>query len=592
MRLIFDGAFGTYYSSLYKEDENCEWASIKHRERVLSVHREYIEAGADAIKTNTFGVGAFSCDENTKKEIISKAYETALEAAGDSVRVFADIGYIDDDKAEEKYTDTAKIFADLGAKDFLFETLAEFDPILPALKFIRENVKDATVIVSFAVDQNGWTRKGLYYKILIGEALKNADYAGLNCINGPHHICKLIKNTDNFSEIKHRLSAMPNTSNPSMEHGRFFVYPDNKEYYAERLAELWAMGLGCVGGCCGSTPEHIKLFAEKINYLTEKKLFLSDSKFLPVKYANTDGKAISEKDVHSDIKTEEKFGFEQMLKKGKKVIAAEMDSPLDTDMGFMLEGCRKLRDAGCDIITIADSPLARARADSFICGAKIRRELGIEVLPHLSCRDRNQIAIKGALLGANIENISSVLAVTGDPVSGSEAKGTFAYSSFTLIDYINNLNSQVFEKNPFFICGALNIHSPNFETELKRAEKKQEKGCRCFLTQPVYTKEDTDKLKKAKDTLSAYILGGVMPIVSYRNAVFLNNEVFGINIPDSITERFKDKDRETSEKIGLETAFDICGKIKDFCDGLYIMVPLRRVDMTSELISEIRKNYI
>lgn len=576
MKLIFDGAFGTYYYSLYDDRENCELACINHPERVASIHKEYIKAGANSIKTNSFGVNRLTFpDRETRKKIIESSYNIAKNTAeGKGVNVFADIGYIDDSETEKDYLESAEIFVSLGAENYLFETLGEFRPIIPAIKYIRENVKNSVVIVSFAVDQSGWTRKGFYYEDLIGSALEYADYSGLNCLNGPHHICRLIKEISDIKTLAPKIIAMPNTSGPSVEKGRFFVYPDNKEYYGDRLFELYNMGLGAVGGCCGSTPEHIKIFTEKIKDNDQK------SSHIPILENET-------KDVTKSVKNNgsKKSLLENMLDAGEKIILCELDSPLDTDIDFMMTGAKKLKDAGCHIITIADSPLARARADSFICGAKIKRELGIEVLPHLSCRDRNHIAIKGALLGANIENINNILAVTGDPLSDSDRK--LSFNSFTLIDYINNLNSQVFNQNPFFVCGALNIHSPNFSVELKRAGKKEEKGCRCFLTQPIYTDEDIEKLKTAKETLDSYVLGGVMPIVSYKNATFLNNEVFGINIPENIIERFKDKDRETSEQIGLETAKEICEKIRNICDGFYIMVPLRRVDMTCELVRKL-----
>ena len=432
-----------------------------------------------------------------------------------------------------------------------------------------------TIFVSFAVDQNGWTRKGFYYKDLIKEALNYADYVGLNCLCGPYHIYKLISELDNLGEISQRIIAMPNSGYPSFENGRFFVYNDNKEYFSEKLLDLYKLNLAGVGGCCGTTPEYIKAFTSKISAGNiSKNISQSVATF-------------SKEDDFSKENLTHQSPFLQKLQEGKKVIAVELDSPVDGNFSLMRESAVKLKNVGCDIITVADSPLARAHADSIILSAKIKRELGIDVLPHLACRDRNHIGIKGALLGGNIEDLNNILIVTGDPLMGDKSQGKFSYNSFSLIEYVETLNGQVFQNNPFLISAALNTNHPNFDVELKRAEKKIKAGCKCFLSQPVYSEEGLAKLQKAKDCLDAYVLGGVMPCVSYKNATFLNNEVFGINIPLEIVERFKDKSREESEEIGLEISHKLSEEILKICDGLYVMIPLKRVDMICRLIENI-----
>jgi len=277
----------------------------------------------------------------------------------------------------------------------------------------------------------------------------------------------------------------------------------------------------------------------------------------------------------------------ESLESGKKIIACELDGPVDADVSFVMESSKKLKRSGCNLITIADSPLARPHADSFMISAKIKREINIEVLPHLACRDRNIIGIKGTLLGGNIENINNVLAITGDPLQNSKSKGNFDLNSFTLTEYINELNREVFVKRPYCIASALNVNSSNFETELNRAEKKVRKGSQVFLTQPIYTDEAVERLKRAKETLGVYILGGIMPVVSYKNAMFLNNEVYGINIPNEMVEKFKGKDREESLEIAKDISIEIASKIKDICDGYYFMIPLKKIDLICDIINSI-----
>ncbi|MGL4369838.1 MAG: methylenetetrahydrofolate reductase, partial [Spirochaetota bacterium] len=261
------------------------------------------------------------------------------------------------------------------------------------------------------------------------------------------------------------------------------------------------------------------------------------------------------------------------------------------DAGFLLSSARLIRLAGADIITIADSPLSRTRADSIMLAAKVKRETGAEVMPHLSCRDRNHIAVKGALLGAAIENISAVLAITGDPLpqSGKGEKGVFSFNSFSLMQYIQSLNSDVFTAAPFIIGGALNVSASNFDIELKRAEKKTAQGASFLMTQPLFSRQSIQNFLKAKKRLACTLLAGILPIAGYRNALFLNNEVSGISIPDEIIEKLKDTEREEAAKISLSFCRQIIDAVFAEADGFYIMTPLKRTDLVAECITYIRK---
>lgn len=223
--------------------------------------------------------------------------------------------------------------------------------------------------------------------------------------------------------------------------------------------------------------------------------------------------------------------------------------------------------------------------------AKIQREVGIPTIPHFTCRDQNMIGLKSLLVGGNIENIHNVLVVTGDPVPADnrrDIKGVFSTNSYHLIEYIQTLNQDIFQSNPYFIGGALNVNSKRFEFELKRALKKQEMGVRFFLTQPIYSEDAIENLKLAKQTLSVKILAGFMPIVSYRNAVFLNNEVAGIDIPEKVIARMEGQTSEFVQKISLDYCMDLILKIGHDCDGYYLMTPLKKYQMIAELIKRMK----
>jgi len=574
--LFFDGAFGTYYYDLYN-DTKCEFSNILHSDRVFNIYKKYIDVGANSIRTNSFGANYLLTEDKEQLDnIIRKSYEIAVSAVGNKrVKIFADIGYINGQDVEpDRYIDVVDVFINCGAKNFIFETLAEYDVIIPAIDYIKSKVKDACVFVSFAVLQDGYSRKGMHYKDLLNIASKNenVDYIGLNCICGPAHMYNLISKLDIKSYNK-KFFAMPNSGYPSTVNGRLF-YEDNAEYFSNKLNDIYNLGLSGVGGCCGTTPEHIKLSIRKIKL----------------------NSAIVSNETKEEIyiKTEAKFesnNILNLLREGKKPIAVELDPPINANCDFILDAAMKLKLAGADIITIADSPLSRARADSIIIAAKIKREIGIEVLPHLSCRDRNHIGIKAALLGANIENINDILVVTGDPIPYSKESnnGMFSYNSFSLISYINKLNEELFVNSPYCTYAALNVNNDKFGVEIKRALKKETNGAKVFFSQPIYSNESISNLFDAYDELNSYIFAGIMPVISYKNAMFLNNEVYGINIPDDIVNRFKDKTPEECEAISLDFSMGIINSISDKCHGYYLVTSLRKVGLICELIKKIRK---
>lgn len=572
--LFFDGAFGTYYHERYGNDEKCEMANIHAPERVEKIHLEYIASGARAIRTNSFGVNsALFGDALLRRELIEKSYEIAVNAANeaDGVEVFADIGYVyspTSDTAAD-YLESAGIFIECGAKNFLFETLAELDPVLPAVRLIREKAKDSVIMISFAVSADGYTSTGLYYRNLIEQARDcGADITGLNCICGPSDMLALVKKLP-VKEMN--LSVLPNSNYPAQT-GFGLRYSNNAEYFAGKILEMYNLGAYAVGGCCGTTPEHIRKVTSSIN--GESRAYITN----PVGEAG-------------QIQPVPKLSrLQRALNKGKTVIAVELDPPENTDIGFLIDSAESLKRAGADVITLADSPLARPRADSFITAARVSRDVGIETLPHLACRDKNRIAIHSQLLGAGAENVQNVLVITGDSISKSNPtdiggdKNVFNFNSLTLISYIDSLNESVFASAPFCIAAALNVNAANFEAELKRAKQKEERGATVFLTQAIFTDDSIKSLQRARESLKGKILAGILPIAGYRNALFLNNEVSGMSIPHELVESLKDKSPEETKQISLAFCRSIIDRAREFCDGYYLMTPRKKVDFVTELV--------
>ncbi|MHB8062281.1 MAG: methylenetetrahydrofolate reductase, partial [Ruminiclostridium sp.] len=368
------------------------------------------------------------------------------------------------------------------------------------------------------------------------------------------------------------ITIMPNSGYPSSERGRT-IYVDNSEYFAQKLLELKNMGVNILGGCCGTTPRHIAA--------TAKLLASSEASVINTNQQVGDSVYI----------TSEKNILHRLIAI-KKPILVEIDPPFDTNWEYMLRDAFLLKQAGADMITISDSPLAKARAESSILAAKLQREAGIPTMPHITCRDKNLLGIKATLLGAYIEGVRNVLAVTGDPIANLEkqvVKGVFSMNSSNLANYISSLNSNVFSNEEFQIGGALNINAINFEAELKRSFTKIENGISYFLTQATYTDKAITNIIKAAQTLKVPIFAGIMPLVGYRNAQFINNEVPGMVIDENTIDLFKDKSREESEAIGINFSMDSINKLYPYVSGFYLMTPLKRTHVICELIKRIKE---
>jgi homocysteine S-methyltransferase len=365
---------------------------------------------------------------------------------------------------------------------------------------------------------------------------------------------------------------MPNAGYPALEDGRT-VYRNNAQYFARQMADIRGMGVRILGGCCGTTPEHIRLTAEALRQGLREHAA-----------PRAGGKAAA-------VPTVPNLFFEK-LASGRKVIAAEVDPPLDVSIAPVLAGAAALRDAGADIITVADSPLARPRADGVMVSSLIARRCGVEVMPHLACRDRNLNAMKALLLSAHIEDIRNVLVVTGDPIAEadrSEVKGVFNFHSRMLAGYIRDLNGAVFAGDGMRVGAALNVNATNLESELRRAEGKVAQGVDYFLTQPIFSPQAEEAFREAAARLGKPVLAALMPLVSHRNALFVANEVPGIRVPNDVVERFRGLKRAEAEQLGIALSADTARRLMPTSAGFFVITPLGRYGVTSELIRILRR---
>ena len=279
-----------------------------------------------------------------------------------------------------------------------------------------------------------------------------------------------------------------------------------------------------------------------------------------------------------------------LLEQGRRPILAELDPPRQVDFQAFLQGAAELYRAGADAVTVADCPIGRASIDACMLAAKLKREYGIEPLPHMACRDRNLNAVKALLMGLEMEGVSSVLLVTGDPVSHEdreEIKGVFQMNSRSLAKAVSRLVNEK-KLSAFFLCGALNVNARNFEKELDKARQKEKSGIRAFLTQPVLTARAERNIRRARQELRGYLMGGLFPVVSYRNACLLRDNVSGVEIDDDVISAYEGLDRAEGEEKGRALCRAAGERIADCVDGYYIMTPFHRVDLVKRIMTDLR----
>lgn len=577
-KLICDGAFGTYYASLFDTKELPELANIKYPERVKKIHEEYIKAGAQIIRTNTFACNTVTMDIPLSEvlENIRKGYAIAKEAAdGNDAYVAADIGQIpyennrDREDISKEYVEICRTYIEEGANLFVFETFSDIDDIREAIDFIGDK---AFIIVQFSVNQFGYSNSGLSAKRLIESAgkIEYVDAVGFNCGVGPGHMHKIIKsiNVSMTSTVKF-ITALANAGYPQNISNRMTFSNKNIDYFVSKMEDMAKDGVDIIGGCCGTTPEYIRRIRAKISLLQPEKVLIPSGN-------KTEA---SEKNDNSFFAGKE----------GKKLIAVELAPPFGSDDEKLMDAAHLLQRSGVDVLTFPDSPSGRTRADSILMAEKVARETGMCVMPHICCRDKNAIAMRSQLLGAYINNIHNFLVITGDPIPQmvrSSVKSVFNFDSVGLMRIMNDMNEEQFTHSPVNYGGAINQTRLNIDTEVKRVKKKMEAGASFFLTQPVCTKEGAKRVKYIKEETGARILCGIMPFVSLKNAIFIKNEMTGIDVDDEVLSRYRaDMTKEEGEQAGIELAREIMELTKEFVDGYYFSFPFNRVSMLAKILS-------
>ena len=575
--LIFDGGMGTYYAQkTHTRGKGVELANIETPIVVEGIHTEYLRAGAQAIKTNTFAANriVYQGEEALVQGILRTGWELAARAAEPfGAYVFADIGPVAGlppaDIAEE-YRFLSDTFLALGAKNFLFETNSSMEGLVETAAHIKQIVPDAFVLTSFAALSGGYTRDGLFVEELIRTAAESGyiDAVGFNCVSGVQSMKELVHL---IGTCPLPLSLMPNAGHPIVIDGRTF-YESAPDYFGKGLAAIVREGVSIAGGCCGTTPEHIRALCKALEGGTA-----------------AEGERVRQERTEL---TPSRSPFFEALKAGEIPIAVELDPPDTGNADKFMAGARELQAAGVHAITIADNPIARARMDAAMLAGRVRRSLGIEPIPHMTCRDRNLNAIKSILLGLSAEGIHNMIAITGDPIPTAErdeVKSVYQFNSRKLSAFIKSLGERG-DVIPFHVFGALNVNAKHFPSQLGLAKKKMEAGMTGFFTQPVLSARAKENLRTARDTLpGALILGGIMPVVSERNARFMESEITGIHVEERIINAYHGLDREAAEELAVELSLGIARDIKPYIDGYYIITPFSRTALVARIAAAMMK---
>ncbi len=581
-KIITDGSFGTFYSSNFQSYDMPEMANTAHPERVLHIHGSYIRAGAKLIRTNTFAsnTALLAEDLDVVRSNIKSAIHLAKRAVQDSkedIFIAGDIGPIPGigklsaKDTTEEYYELGKIFVSEGLKILTFETFPDMVYVLPAIKKLKEEAPDLFIMMQFRLDQFGYSNSGMNGNKLLKEALAvpEIDAVGFNCGVGPGHMQKLLQKMV-LPSGKYYI-ALPNSGYPKRSRGTL-QYSNTPKYFASKVAALADYGIDIVGGCCGTNPSYIKELTKSVSLIPSKK-------------------ETSITDLHDSHTLAKKTGFfynENGTLKDKKLIAVELAPPTSANDEKLLEAAHMLEASGVDVLTFPDSPSGRTRVDSVLMASKVKLATGMTVMPHICCRDKNAIAMRSLLLGAHINNIHNLLIVTGDPIPSADrqtVKSVFNFDSVGLMHITQDMNETEFPDAPMCYGGAINQGRLRIESEIRRVRRKMEAGAEFFLTQPVFCKEEAEKLRQVKEATGARILCGIMPLISRRNALFMKNEISGIYIPDEVADRYPEKGtKEEGEAIGISIAKEVMEYTKDFVDGYYFSFPFNRVHMLSQIL--------
>jgi methionine synthase I (cobalamin-dependent)/5,10-methylenetetrahydrofolate reductase len=601
--VLADGAMGTMLHTRGIGFEKCfDELNLTNPSAVAEIHRAYIEAGAQLVITNTFGANRFKLSKHglqdktveinqagvdLAKRVVNASFRNVL-VAGDvgplGVRI-APYGRVKPEAARQAFAEQIRALAESGVDLIVIETFSDLYELKEAIKAARETC-NLPVVASVTFTRDDRTVLG-DDPVTVARRLKETgvDVIGINCSGGPAQLLRLLKQmTPVVPDGK--FWVKPNAGWPEQVGGRI-MYPADAEYFGEYALSFREAGACIVGGCCGTTPQHIAAMRKALNSA-------------PV-IDQTQVSILPQEEV-TETAQEQPTQFAQKLTAGKFAISVEMDPPRGLSTHKLIAAASVLADAGADVINVADSPMARMRMSAWAVCDVVQRKVGVETTLHFPTRGRNLLRVQGDLLAAHALGIRNVFVVMGDPTSIGdypEAMDNYDLVPSGLIKLIkqgfntgvDHSGTSIGQPTNFFVGAALNLCPPDVETEVKNLHRKIKAGTDFFLTQPSYRSEDGPKLIEIYEAkygkFDKPILVGVLPLVSARHVNFLHHEVPGIFIPEETRQRIEAAGEE-GVKAGVEIAAELIDQLKTWAGGVYIMPQFNKFDMVAEIIEAIR----
>ncbi|PWT82898.1 MAG: bifunctional homocysteine S-methyltransferase/methylenetetrahydrofolate reductase [Acidobacteria bacterium] len=599
---VFDGAMGTmlyakgvYINRCYDE------LNLSNPDLVREIHSEYIRAGADIIETNTFGATAHKLQqyglENSLRDINIAAAKIARECAGDSVYVAGAIGPLglriepygptSFDEAKDLFKAQAAALLDGGVDLFIIETFSDLSEIRQAIRAVRE-LCDLPIIAQMTIMTDGNTLFGTTPE-LFTERLDQwgADVVGLNCGVGPAIILAALEKMR--AVTKKKLSAQPNAGLPRDVQGRQF-YMCSPEYMSKFAKRFIQSGAKFIGGCCGTTSAHIKLISDAVRAASpraQRAVFSTGPLGRVEEITPTDIKVVP---------PDERSEWGRKIAHGEFVTSVEVLPPKGVDSKKTLDSIRLLKEAGVDGVNIPDGARAQSRMSAMATAVLVEQQIGIESVLHYCCRDRNLLGMMSDLLGAAALGLRNLLLITGDPPKMGpypDATAVFDIDSIGLTNMVNKLNhgldlgnNPIGEPTAFCIGVGVNPGAINLDEEIKRFEWKVEAGAQYAITQPVFDTEQLADFIRRIEHVRIPIIAGIWPLVSYRNAEFLHNEVPGVRVTPSIMERMRvasTVSKEAGREEGLKIARESLLEVRDLIQGVQVSAPFGNVKYALEV---------
>ena len=591
--LIGDGAMGTLLYS-YGIDRCFEELNVSKPEEIKRIHKVYVEAGADIIQTNTYGanfikLSRYGLEDETKK--INQEAVRIARASSDGAYVLGTMGGIRTfnknayslEEIKRSFREQLYLLLHEEPDGLLLETYYDLEEAREVLKIARKET-ELPIMLNVSMHEQGVLQDGTPLR----EALRSiadlgADITGINCRLGPYHMIEALTEVPIFRDAY--LSVYPNSSLPSLEEGRL-VYDTDDAYFRESAVQFRTQGARIIGGCCGTTPNHIRAMAEAVRGLS------------PV--TDKEVKIRREEEVISVRNERTEPGLNEIAAQ-KRSIIVELDPPKKLNFDKFLQAAAELKETGIEALTLADNSLATPRISNAACGSLLKERLDIRSLVHITCRDRNIIGLQSHLMGLDTLGLTDILAITGDPSKIGDFPGAtsvYDLTSFDLIRLIKQFNEGISlsgkplgKKTNFSVAGAFNPNVRHLDKAVKRLEKKIECGADYFVSQPVYSEQQLIDIHHETKHLKTPVYIGIMPLTSSRNAEFIHHEIPGIKLSDSIREKMalagEDKQKQKAE--GLAIAKSLLDTACELFNGIYLITPFLRSDLTSELAAYIKQ---